>query len=406
MSDSGLAPINVLLVDDSSFARNVAQRVLQGVGVRFIQNASSGQECLDILGRGGPPVDVIFCDLMMPDMDGVQIVRLVAALPLRPAFVFLSGADAALLGTAEAAARARGLNVLGTIQKPLTPGAVRHVLSQLNETAIAPGRAKTIEVTPKDLERALLEDQFLLHFQPKVSVTEGHVVGFESLIRWLHPEKGLIAPGAFIGVAERSGTIAGLTDRVTTLALTQCAAWSSAGLRTRISVNLSAYMLVDLELPDRMAREAARFRIEPRQLILEITESGLFQNAANTLDILARLNMKGFQLSIDDFGTGYSSMEQLQRVPFAEMKIDRAFVHGASENAKAKALLESSASLGRSLQMKVVAEGVETQEDWNAVRTAGVDYVQGYFVAKPMAAADIPAWLAQSGRKYESLVYA
>ena len=115
------------------------------------------------------------------------------------------------------------------------------------------------------------------------------------------------------------------------LSLKQCAAWGSAGIRTKVSVNLSAHMLVDLDLPDRLSREAERFQVDPRQVILEITESGLFHDAANTLDILVRLNMKGFPLSIDDFGTGYSSMEQLRRVPFAEMKIDRAFVRGAGK---------------------------------------------------------------------------
>jgi EAL domain-containing protein (putative c-di-GMP-specific phosphodiesterase class I) len=143
-----------------------------------------------------------------------------------------------------------------------------------------------------------------------------------------------------------------------------------------------------------MARAAARFGIEPRQLILEITESGLFHDTANALDILARLHMKGFALSIDDFGTGYSSMEQLRRIPFAEMKIDRSFVNGAANDSKALAILESSAQLGRSLKMSVVAEGAETLEDWNVVRAAGIDLVQGYYISRPMAADAVPSWMA------------
>jgi EAL domain-containing protein (putative c-di-GMP-specific phosphodiesterase class I) len=166
-------------------------------------------------------------------------------------------------------------------------------------------------------------------------------------------------------------------------------------MRTKVSVNVSAHMLVALNLPDLLARDAERFEVDPHQMILEITESGLFHDSANTLDILARLHMKGFSLSIDDFGTGYSSMEQLRRVPFAEMKIDRAFVCGADKNAKAMAILESSAHLGRSLQMSVVAEGVETQADWNTVRAAGIDLAQGYFIAQPMAAELVPAWAVQ-----------
>jgi len=204
----------------------------------------------------------------------------------------------------------------------------------------------------------------------------------------------MIPPGSFIALAEKTGQIGALTDRTTTLALEQLSAWSASGFPARVSVNLSAFMLVDLDLPDRLAAEAERNGVDPRNVILEITESGLFQNAANTMEILARLHMKGFPLSIDDFGTGFSSMEQLRRVPFGEMKIDGAFVRGAAENAKARAILESNANLGRALGMTVVAEGAETKEDWEVLREAGIDVVQGYLFAKPMPAPDARAWVS------------
>jgi|HubBroStandDraft_1064217.scaffolds.fasta_scaffold00032_91 EAL domain-containing protein (putative c-di-GMP-specific phosphodiesterase class I) len=394
MKDSTHEQITVLLVDDSAFARGVGLRVLRSAGVGAIRQAASGQEALDMLGRPGPAVDVVFCDLMMPDMDGIQMIRRAATLAARPAFVFLSGADAALLNAAEDTGRARGLRVLGGIRKPLTPAAVRRVLCRFGDEPVPGARRRTVEVTLEDLDLALERDELMLHFQPKVSIADGSVVGFEALVRWQHPDQGMVYPDAFIALAEQSGRIGALTERVTTLALQQCADWVLAGRRTKVSINLSAHMLVDLDLPDRMARETQRCGVNPRQVILEITESGLFQDTANTLDILARLHMKGFPLSIDDFGTGYSSMDQLRRVPFAEMKIDRAFVTGAAEKPTAKAILESSAGLGRSLRMSVVAEGAETLADWNAVRVAGVDLVQGYFVAAPMAAEAIPVWAA------------
>jgi len=396
MNEFGHDRVNVLLVDDSAFARGVGRRVLRHAGIKSVLEARSGQEALDLLDPAGRPVDVIFCDLMMPRLDGVQLIRRVALLDTPPAVVFLSAANAALLKTVEDTARARGLRVLGVIEKPLTADAVHRVMARLGDKLPSGGDNDTsISVSPEDVEEGLARDQFTLHFQPKVAMANDSVVGFESLARWFHPEKGMIPPSNFIPVAERSGQIGVLTDRLTMLALEQSAAWASVRLLTKISVNLSAYMLVDLDLPDRMASDAERFRIDPGRVILEITESGLLQDSANTLDILARLHMKGFPLSIDDFGTGYSSMEQLRRIPFAELKIDRIFVNGAGENPKAQAILESSANLARSLQMSVVAEGVETQEDWDAVRAAGVDIVQGYFVAKPMAAAQARAWLSQ-----------
>ncbi|MGB8843391.1 MAG: EAL domain-containing response regulator [Aliidongia sp.] len=399
MNEAARDRIGVLLVDDSAFARSVGLQVLRSAGIVAVQHASSGREALDRIARFDRTIDVVFCDLMMPDMDGIQMIRCVAALAAHPAFVFLSSADAALLNAAEDTARARGLRVLGAIQKPLTPDAVRRVLARLDEEPITDAGSCSIDVTPRGLDLALERDEFVLHFQPKASVADGGIAGFEALVRWQHPEHGLIFPDAFIDIAERSGRIGALTERVATLALQQSAAWILAGQRAKVSINLSAHMLVDLDLPDRMAHEAKRFGINPRRFILEITESGLFHNTADTLDILARLHMKGFPLSIDDFGTGYSSMEQLRHVPFAEMKIDRAFVRGVAETPKSRMILESSARLGRGLKMSVVAEGVETREDWDAVRAAGVDLVQGYFVAQPMAATKIPVWLTEWASK-------
>jgi len=394
--NNGSAGINVLLVDDSPFARGIGRRVLQYAGIISVREAASGQEAIDILTESGNNVHIVFCDLMMPDMDGIQMVRRVATLASPPWFVFLSGSNAAMLSAAEETARARGLRVLRGIQKPLTPNAVYQVLARLSDELAPSAGGSILEITPEDLDEALAKEQFVLYFQPKVSAIDGGLVGFEALVRWQRPEVGLIPPAAFIGVAEKSGRIGALTDQTMVLALKQCAVWSKSGLYATMSLNLSPYMLIDLDLPDRLADEAKRFGVEPSQLILEITESGLFQDNANTLDILARLHMKGFPLSIDDFGSGYSSMEHLLRVPFAELKIDRAFVDGASSNAKTKAILDSSASLGRSLAMSVVAEGVETEEDWKAVRAADVDIVQGYFIGRPMAAELVPAWVAQN----------
>jgi EAL domain-containing protein (putative c-di-GMP-specific phosphodiesterase class I) len=296
---------------------------------------------------------------------------------------------------AVATARARGLRVIGAIEKPLTSKAVRQALARLGEKPTSGGGQTASNITSEDLAVALAERQFTPYFQPKVSLVDGSIAGFESLARWKHPNRGLIFPNTFIPIAEQSGQIVALTSQIMMLSMKQCAAWGHAGMRTKVSVNVSAHVLVALNLPDLLARDAVQFEVDPHQVILEITESGLFHDAANTLDILARLHMKGFPLSIDDFGTGYSSMEQLRRVPFAEIKIDRAFVSEADKNAKVMAILESSAHLGRSLQMTVVAEGVETQADWNAVHAAGVDFAQGYFIAKPMPAEQIPAWAAQ-----------
>ncbi len=379
MISESLRQLRVLVVDDKAFVRTMTGRILQGVGIESVSYAANGREALEFLRKEDPRVGLVMCDLMMPDMDGVEVVRHAAELDHKPPFIFISGANAALLGTAADMARARGLLVLGALEKPISAEAVRAMLSKLADLKTSPKTApRALPLAAADLAKALDRDQIILHYQPKVDLRTARIEGFESLARWQHPDHGLVPPGQFIAMAEESGMIEPLTDRVLSLALRQCAAWNDAGHATKISINISAHLLVDLRMPDRIAREAAQANVDPKQIVLEITESGVFRDAADTLDILARLHMKGFALSIDDFGTGFSSMEQLRRVPFGELKIDRAFVNGAAQNLKAKAILHSSASLGKSLGLAVVAEGAETQEDWDLLAALGLDLVQGY----------------------------
>lgn len=389
--------IHALVVDDKAFIRNTMKRLLEGLGVRLVTCAENGRQAMEILHLSGIRIDVVFCDLQMPDMDGIEVVRNAATGKAPPAFAFVSGEGGALLNTIEDMARARGISVLGVIRKPASRESVKQILDRVNAANGGPARgtcrAPVFVPAKADIEAALARGDFLLYYQPKQNLQTGLVDGFETLIRWLHPVHGMVAPGAFIGQAEQLGLIGPITDWVVKAALEQCSIWNGLGSRTKLSINLSARMLVDLEMPDRLAAEALRMGIDARQIILEVTETGLFADLANTLDILARLHMKGFNLSIDDFGTGYSSMEQLRRVPFTEMKIDRAFVHRLPENARARAILESSAALARSLGMTVVAEGAETVAELQLLKSAEIDLVQGYIVAKPMPAKEVLAWL-------------
>ncbi|MGE3334064.1 MAG: EAL domain-containing protein [Rhodospirillaceae bacterium] len=384
--------LRVLVVDDKAFVRTMTGRVLETAGIENVAYASDGKEAIEYIRQASPRVGLVFCDLMMPDMDGVEVVRHVAEFEHKPAFVFVSGANAALLSTAADMARARGLLVLGAIEKPISIEAVRGMLSRLDNVRPARAAPPSLGLSPADLQGGLEADQITLHYQPKIDIRTRAIAGFECLARWQHPDHGLVPPGQFVALAEASGLIKPLTDRVLSLALRQCAAWNKAGLTTSLSINISAHLLIDLGMPDRIAKESAEHGLHAQQIVLEITETGVFRDAADTLDILARLHMKGFALSIDDFGTGYSSMEQLRRVPFAELKIDRAFVNGAGQNQKAKAILQSSAALGRNLGLSVVAEGAETQEDWDLLSTLGVDVVQGYFIAKPMPVDGVLEW--------------
>lgn len=384
----------VLVVDDQPFVRAIMKRLL-APRVSSILEASNGKEALGIIGDPDAAIDIVFLDLMMPEMDGVEVVRHIADRPGLPSFVFVSGVNAALLAAAVGLASLRGLNVLGAIEKPVDPAALDAIFDMGKKAKVSRSKTPNPLPIPKEyLADAVREEWLELHYQPKVNLSTMGIDGFESLVRLRHPDLGLIPPGIFIPLAEETGLIGKITNHVLLSALQQSASWRDAGIDTKVSVNLSAKMLVDLDLPDRIEEEARRCGAKPQEVILEITESGVFADEGNSLDILTRLCMKGFLLSIDDFGTGYSSLAQLRRVPFTELKIDRAFVTGIHPDSKDYSILDSSIALGKKLGLTVVAEGAETDNDIALLRNVGADVVQGYHISRPMRAQDVPDWMA------------
>jgi len=216
----------------------------------------------------------------------------------------------------------------------------------------------------------------------------------ETLVRWRHPRDGMIFPDQFIGVAEAHKMIDDLTRAVIADALDQARAWrEKAGLALRIAINISIDNLAALDFADAVTAQAAAAGVAPQDLVLEVTESRLMENMRAPLDILTRLRLRRFRLSIDDFGTGHSSLAQLRDIPFDELKVDRSFVHGANANETVRAIYDASLRLAKQLGMEVVAEGVEDRNDWEFLRSTGCDIAQGYFIAKPMSAAQIPGWI-------------
>jgi diguanylate cyclase (GGDEF)-like protein len=237
-----------------------------------------------------------------------------------------------------------------------------------------------------ELRRALERDELVVHFQPKADLVSGRILGAEALVRWQHPERGFIPPGEFVPIAERTGLIKPLTRYVLAAALAQCDAWNADGLELHVAVNLTIPDLLDLELPDRIAALLADTRVRPEQLELEITESTILADPTRVRLVLDRLNEMGLRLAIDDFGTGYSSLAYLKSLPVQTIKIDRSFVMGMCVNASDTTIVRSTIDLARNLGLDVVAEGVESQEIWDALRAQGCSLAQGYFIGRPMPA--------------------
>jgi diguanylate cyclase (GGDEF)-like protein len=246
-----------------------------------------------------------------------------------------------------------------------------------------------------ELRRAIDTGQLLLHYQPKVDAHTGKVLGVEALVRWQHPAHGLIQPGEFIPLAERTGLIGALTHYVLDEALRQCHAWQQAGHQLAVAVNVSARRLLDLAFPDEVAATLATWEVPAELLIVEITESAIMADPTHALQVLGRLNQLGVQVAIDDFGTGYSSMAYLKTLPVQELKVDRSFVGQMTSSSRDQVIVRSTVDLGRNLGLRVVAEGVEDPATWQELDALGCDAIQGYYVSSPVPPDDLINWLQQ-----------
>ena len=254
------------------------------------------------------------------------------------------------------------------------------------------GRSQNQVELLKDLREALAKGQLELYYQPKIHAPSGEITGAEALMRWHHPQRGIISPEVFIPIAERFGLISALGFWVIDQACRQAGAWRDDGLRMRVAINLSVYQLHEPDLVERMAAAMEKYGIEPKLLTCEITESMAMDDAETTKAVFGKLKQLGVPISIDDFGTGASSLAQLRKLRPEELKIDRSFVLDLATSRDARAVVDAVVKLAQALSIKVVAEGVETEAQHDILRTLGCNELQGYLFAKPMSASALAAW--------------
>lgn len=389
--------MKILILDDDPFVIKLLSTQLRAFGLKSrdleLVTCERGDIAVNVLEAGHRDISLIFCDIQMPEMDGVQFIRHLVRLGYRGAVVFVSGEIPRILQAVERLAIAHGLNVLGALHKPVTPEHLQRVMDDVMQETVLADRPVEKVYDRAELRRAIDGGELINHYQPKVDMASGKVVGVEALVRWQHPDDGLVMPAKFVPITEESGFIQDLAKVVLMSALQHSRQWRAAGHMLDVSINLSMANLSSLELPDFIEHEAHEAGVPLSSLIFEITESQLMEDPRAQLDILTRLRLKGCRLSIDDFGIGYSSLAQLRDLPFDELKIDRSFVHGAAQDSSLRAIVESSLLLARQLEMKVVAEGIEEWADWDLLRTARCDMAQGYLLAKPMADERVGAWI-------------
>lgn len=328
----------------------------------------------------------LIVDLVMPDVDGVETLHRLALSGHRGIVIVTSGLGGRVLEAASRAAEENGLRVSGILPKPFTSAKLRSLLHQEpgNQTRSPPDVQYMSPVSADMLASALAQKQLCVHYQPKIVCTTENVVGFESLVRWQHPERGMIFPDQFITLAERHGHIAELTRQVFDMSL----AWFADNFinsKLKLAINMSPIVLADAQFPVWIQRACERYGVAPSQVTLEITETSSMENPVATLEYLTQFRIKGFNLSIDDFGVGYSSLVQLARLPFSEMKIDKMFVMSASTSIESQKIAAAVIGLANALDLNVTAEGVENAWTLQFLCDLGCTHAQGYFIGRPMA---------------------
>ena len=382
----------VLVIDDEAGVGQLLQAVSEGMSIACVVT----QEPESFFRELTPETTLILMDLLMPQMDGIELLRNLAEQECRVPLVLMSGLTKRVMESAEQLATSLGLTVVGHLAKPFRLKEVEDLLRgqiAANVRPVEPARER-IPVTDEELQRAIDEDQFVVYYQPQVELATNRVVGVEALVRWQHPTRGLVYPDEFIGRLESLGLIDALGWIVARHGLEEMKQVQlTSGELPVLSLNVSVFSLRDVKFTDQFMAVLKKHSVHPDLAMLEITESGLIKELVNTLDVLTRLRMKGVKLSIDDFGTGYAMMQQLRLVPATELKIDKSLVQSMHVSDSDRVMVHKTIELAHELGMRVVAEGVETLEQLEYLRKSGCDVVQGYLFSRPLPMEQMVEWV-------------
>jgi len=395
----------ILVIEDEQIIRENILKLLKAEGFD-VTGAENGAQGLNAAVSNLP--DVIICDVMMPELDGYGVLMALRSNPVTATlpFVFLTG-------KAERSEMRQGME-LGAddyLTKPFTKaelvGAISSRLKKQEAVAeqyntlraqscpLIPDAANKLEQIKTSFCDALEREEFQVYYQPQVNVQTGKIMSAEALIRWLHPEKGLISPAQFIPSAEATGFIVQLGEWVLQTACRQMQVWQNAGFPgLRVAVNLSARQFHQPDLSSRVAQILAEIGFEPSSLELELTESLMVEDAPSAIATLQQLKSLGVSISIDDFGTGYSSLSYLAQYPFDTLKIDRCFISNITHDRTNAAIVKAIIEMAHSLCLEVVAEGVETEAEKDFLWRYKCDTMQGYLFSPPLPAGDFEQLLA------------
>jgi EAL domain-containing protein (putative c-di-GMP-specific phosphodiesterase class I)/CheY-like chemotaxis protein len=389
-----IAHLHFLVAEADAAQRRTLVELLGQIGASRVTDVPDGHLALQRLEAGfTPKVDVAIVDLALPGMDGLELIRNLGALNVGVRLIVTGAQPAGLLFSVETLAQAYGVDLLGSIGKPVTAAKLKPLLDNYTPLARANGPQAGPRFSFQEIGIGLQKRQFEPFFQPKIELATGQVKGLEAFARWRHPEHGVLGPGAFIDALGQNNRVDFLDWSMIELSAERCRWFQDQGIPVPISINLAPETLSHPAFVRQITACIGRHRILPEYLTFEMPESSVLNTDPEFIERLVRLRLMGFGLAIDDYGTGRSNLQLLARIPFTELKIDRSFVDGASKRRPLGTVMRSCLGLAHSLDRMSVAVGVETRQDWDFLQNLGCTYAQGYNIANPMEAAAFPGWL-------------
>lgn len=398
-----LSKYRILVLDDHEFSCARICSILAEAGFAHVKAAQTGEQALKLMHL--EHFDIVIMDIRMPDMDGVQFIIRLAIENLTPMLAISSSCSRRIMNSVTLMAKEVGLFVLDAFSKPFEACYLHSIISKLHHRvatqALSPDLhfGQSLMFKKLSIETALSSHKIHAWFQPKMALSTGEIVGAEALARWDHPEHGFMLPGSFLDAIHHSKLEQHLLKRMLEEALTAHRQWRDMGYVIPVSVNLPAPLLENPDLPDELEHIARQWEIPTGNINFELLEDETTESPAHYYMGASRLRLKGFGLAQDDFGKGYSSMYNLISMPFTELKIDRAFVNGATDDTVRGAALTSAVQLGKQLGLTVTAEGVETLKDLEFLRRIGCDCAQGFLISSALKSSDFAMMLKNDKRK-------
>ncbi|WP_025854952.1 EAL domain-containing protein [Pseudomonas sp. CHM02] len=393
-----MKPLSILIVEDHPLQHIYLQHLLSELGDFMLETAEDGKQALERLRQRD--FDLVLTDLLMPGMDGVQFIQCLASLRCKPALAIMSAASRRMLMAASLVAKNLDVEVIGLISKPVAADALRSLVDQLRNRVRSPSSPtlpEHLDIDRHTLIQAMGNGQFQAWFQPKKSLANGRIVAAEALVRWMHPEQGVMLPAAFLPAIKAFE----LEERLLWVVLKQAIhaqeRWRQRGYEIPVAINLPTHLLNSHDLADRLLEFVLHHDGIPGMICFELMECSVPQDISNFYAGACRLRIKGFGLSQDDFGKGYSSYLNLVSTPFTELKIDQALVQGSHDNEGIAQALASIIALGRKLGLTVVAEGVETPQQLALLRKIDCNQVQGFLISHAVSSEQFQQLLNNDG---------